>query len=183
MSNLQQLARGSVATTARDAEMVGLHHMQDHFETTKHILEREKQGEQQRGTQLSSTLQNLISSVSLIFSQSQSSTLRSDVEFVNLLIKFIIIVAIAISVEIYVTQRLVLDKIRFGRIAIKVTLALIQIIRSYYMYLLLTLIRDQIAATVADELWDSFNIVPALIIVLLYLSLQEVSQYVMSKKL
>lgn len=149
----------------------------------KKLLETEKQEDKERSNELSSQIRNTISTITLIFSQSQSSTLHSDVEFVNLLIKFIVIVSVIIAMDIYFRYHIITIKTIFGKLFFKVILAVIRIFREFYTYLLATLIRDKISPSISDKEFGSINPMPLIIVLILYLTIIHIITYTLSKSL
>lgn len=145
------------------------------------IFETEISEDKERTRVLTSQFDSTIDTITLIFSQSQSTTLHSDVEFVNLLIKFITIVSLLIAVDLYFRYHLLKINGLTGKLWFEMILSVIRIVRNFYTYLLATLIRDKISPNISDKEFGEINVAPLLIVLVLYLVIIRIITFLITQ--
>lgn len=147
-------------------------------DTAKQVLDMQGKDERQRSAQFTGTAQNLLQSVVLIFSIKESTSLQSRENFMNTFIVFLVSTVFFTYAEIYMRNHVLVKHNLTPRLLFKVILSILTIFRTYFTYLLVSLVRDQITTDMANVAWAGLNMIPLVVIAVLYLSMTELLEYV-----
>lgn len=153
----------------------------ENIEVYKNILREQSADSNVAKAQVSSSIQQFISSASLIFAIGESSKLDTEIDFINKFLYFLTATILASIAQIYISYHLIPKAKLIGKVAIKAILVLTQLTRDYYMFLLIGLIRNQLSSEINQDLWNQLHLAPLIIIVLLYYVLTDTCNYLLNK--
>lgn len=152
-------------------------------DTVQHVMAMQNTDERQRRAEYSGTARNLLQSVVLIFSIKESTSLRSHENFMNTFVIFLVATVFFMYAEIYTRNHVLLKHNLKPRLLFEVLLDVITIFKSYFTYLLVSLVRDQISTDVADVSWTGLNLLPLVVIAILFLSMNKLLEHLAATRM
>ncbi len=144
-------------------------------ELIMHEIQTTVKEDKQRRMQYMSTVDQLANLVLVIFAQNQFSGLQTNVDFVPLFLKFLILIIALSAVESYTLYHLLARKKLNAKEWFTAIVKLIKYTRTYIVFLLVTLIRERFGSDVFDVFFSIGNTVPLFIIIIFFLNLNELS--------
>jgi len=151
------------------------------MEVFKKVIKEQSSDGDITKAQISSTVQQFISSASLIFALGHSSELSTETDFVERFLYYLSATILSTAIQIYISYHLLTNKKLIARAAFDAILIITQLICNYFTFLLVGLIRDQLSSAVSQEYWQNIHLASLVIIVLLYYVLSSVGNYLLNK--
>ena len=139
-------------------------------------IDRDRVEERERSTELSASVESFISQVALLFSIQLSATLHAEAQFARLFLTLVVVTAVTVAAEVWLRHQVLAGGV-FAAKAFRILLDIVQLVHTYSIYIALGLVRNWLQVEVNDDPWHAANVVPMIVMVLLYRLLRTLTEH------